>query len=113
MTPLVESPELLDPPHVEDSAPPLGRWPDPLEPAALHGVAGEFVRRLEPHTEADPAAILFQFLVGAGNLVGRTAHFIVEDDKHFCNMEYGACRQHVEGTEGGFVATRPTPAQEG
>ncbi len=61
-------------------------WPGALEPAALHGLAGEFVRRLEPHTEADPAAILFQFLVAVGNLIGRFAHFIVEGKKQYCNM---------------------------
>jgi hypothetical protein len=40
----------------------VARWPNSLEAAALHGVAGELVKRLDPHTEADPAAILFQFL---------------------------------------------------
>jgi hypothetical protein len=38
---------------------------------------------LEPHTEADPAAILLQFLVAVGNLIGRTAYFTVESDQHF------------------------------
>jgi hypothetical protein len=58
--------------------------PAPLAGAAFHGPLGEFVRRLEPHTEADPVAILVQGLVGFGNAIGRTAHFIVEADKHFC-----------------------------
>ena len=31
-------------------------WPDPLQPEALIGLAGEFVRLVDPHTEADPAA---------------------------------------------------------
>jgi hypothetical protein len=31
-------------------------WPEPLNGAALYGAAGEFVKLVEPHTEADPAA---------------------------------------------------------
>jgi hypothetical protein len=38
---------------------------------------------LEPHTEADPAAILLQLLVAVGNLIGRTVYFTVESDQHF------------------------------
>ncbi|HJU29650.1 MAG TPA: DUF3987 domain-containing protein, partial [Candidatus Binataceae bacterium] len=45
-------------------------WPESMNEAALHGAAGEFVRLIEPHTEADPAALLVQFLVGFGNLCG-------------------------------------------
>ena len=57
-------------------------WPDPLAPEALHGLAGEFVRLVEPHTEADPIAVLVSLLVGFGNLVGDSAHFRVEFVKH-------------------------------
>ncbi len=63
-----------------------GGWPKPLDSAAFHGVAGELVRRLDPHTEADPAAILFQTLTAFGNLIGRTAHFLVEEDRHYGNL---------------------------
>ena len=66
--------------------PPVTSWPAPLAAAAFHGPAGEFVRRLEPHTEADPAAILLQTLVAVGNVFGRTAHFMAEADQHFCNL---------------------------
>ena len=55
-------------------------WPSSLAPEALHGIAGEFVRMIEPNTEADPAAILVQFLVAFGALVGRGPHFRVEGD---------------------------------
>lgn len=64
----------------------IARWPDPLEDAALYGVAGELVKRLDPHTESDRAAVLFQLLVAFGNLIGRTAHFAVEAHRHYCNM---------------------------
>jgi len=60
-------------------------WPE-LHPAALYGVAGDFVRLVEPHSEADPVALLVQFLIAFGNLVGRGAHFVAEADKHFTNL---------------------------
>ncbi|HEX9942397.1 MAG TPA: CHC2 zinc finger domain-containing protein [Thermoanaerobaculia bacterium] len=57
-------------------------WPQ-LGEEAFYGLAGRFTRALEPHTEADPAAILLQFLVAVGNLIGRTVYFTVESDQHF------------------------------
>lgn len=60
-------------------------WPT-LPPEALHGLPGEVVRTLDPHTEADPAAILFQTLVAFGNVLGRSAHFRVEADEHPGNL---------------------------
>ena len=61
-------------------------WPDPLRPAAYHGVLGAIVRALEPQTEADPAAILIQILTMFGNVVGRTPHFRVGSDVHRLNL---------------------------
>src|SRR5262245_52488062 len=53
---------------------------------AHHGLAGEVVHTIEPHTEADPVAILLQFLTLAGNLMGRTAYYQVEGDRHHTNL---------------------------
>ncbi len=53
--------------------------------AAFHGLAGEIVRRIEPHTEADSAALLTQFLLAFGNAAGRAAYWLAEDTKHFTN----------------------------
>jgi hypothetical protein len=64
---------------------PVG-WPRPLDEAALHGLAGDIVRTLEPHTESDPTALLTQTLVGFGNVVGRGPHFKVEADRHGTNL---------------------------
>lgn len=61
-------------------------WPDPLEPAAFHGIAGEFVRLVSPHTEADPAALRVQFLLEFGNAIGRGPHFKVGPDRHGTNL---------------------------
>jgi Protein of unknown function (DUF3987) len=61
-------------------------WPDPPDEAAYHGVAGDLVRIIEPHSEADPTAILVQTLVAFGNVIGRTAHFRAEADRHYGNL---------------------------
>lgn len=61
-------------------------WPDPVPPEGFHGLPGEFVRLVEPHTEADSAALLVQFLTAFGSAAGRSAHFQVEADRHFTNL---------------------------
>ncbi len=61
-------------------------WPVAMDEAALHGIAGEFVRMVEPDTEADPAGLLVQFLIGFGALVGRGPHYRVEGAEHHANL---------------------------
>lgn len=61
-------------------------WPEPLAPEAFYGLAGDFVKTIEPHTEADPAALLFTFLTMYGNVIGRNAYFVAEADKHYTNL---------------------------
>ncbi|VTR94208.1 Uncharacterized protein OS=Bradyrhizobium sp. STM 3843 GN=BRAS3843_680012 PE=4 SV=1: DUF3987 [Gemmata massiliana] len=81
-------PELKVVPSPHEEATTLGPcapWPILDRAAALHGPAGELVKAIEPHTEADPVGILFQTLVGFGSIVGRTAHFPVEADRHYGN----------------------------
>jgi hypothetical protein len=60
-------------------------WPE-MDKAAYYGLAGDFVRALEPHTEADPAGLLIQFLVAFGNIVGPSPYYLVENDKHRANL---------------------------
>lgn len=60
--------------------------PKPLGDAAFYGLAGEIVREIEPHSEADPAAIMGQFLAAVGSAVGRGPGFTVEADRHRCNL---------------------------
>lgn len=60
-------------------------WPK-LNNLALHGVAGDFVRLVEPHSEADPAALLVQFLAAAGNMLGRNAYFLADGSRHHPNL---------------------------
>jgi hypothetical protein len=65
--------------EVETSKP---EFPAPLSPEAFHGLAGEFVRLVSPHTEADEAALLAHFLVYFGNAVGRGAFYRVGATRH-------------------------------
>jgi Protein of unknown function (DUF3987) len=64
---------------------PMPEWPAPLDPAAYHGLAGEIVRAIEPHTEADPAALLVQLLIGFGNVIGHNPHVVIGRKWHHCN----------------------------
>jgi hypothetical protein len=61
----------------EDAQP----WPR-LSLTALHGLAGDFVRMVSPHSEADPAGLLLQFLCEFGCAIGRSPHFMVEATRH-------------------------------
>ena len=60
-------------------------FPVPSE-KCFYGLAGEFVSLVEPHTEASIMALLAQFLVYFGNIIGRNAHFKIEGDKHYTNL---------------------------
>jgi hypothetical protein len=67
----------------DHTAPPR---PKPLAEAAYHGIAGEFVHLVEPHTEADNAALIFQFLAYAGNAFGDRAFYLIEETRHYPNL---------------------------
>ena len=58
-------------------------WPKPIGPDAYHGVIGDFVSLVEPHTEADPAALMFQFLAAIGNALGDKAWAVAERTRHY------------------------------
>jgi hypothetical protein len=60
--------------------------PRPLGKEAFHGVVGEFVRICEPHTEADPAAVLVQLLVELGSAIGRGPHVFAGRSRHGVNL---------------------------
>ena len=69
-----------------DSEPP----PTPAHPAiseaAFHGLAGDIIGKIAPHTEADPAGLLVQTLATFGNLIGRSAHFVAGGSRHYANL---------------------------
>lgn len=72
--------------RVAPKAQALSPWPSDLDEAAYHGLAGDIVRAIEPHTEADPAALLIQVLTAFGNSVGRHARFMADGAAHFPNL---------------------------
>jgi hypothetical protein len=84
--------------------PPL--HPPQLAAAAFYGLAGQIVRIIEPNSEADPAALLVQLLAAFGNCAGRAAHFSVEADHHYPNLNavlVGATSKGRKGTSWAHV----------
>ena len=68
--------------HVVETAKPTN-WPKPMAPAAFIGVAGDFVRLIGPHTEADPVALLANFLCFSGMFFGRSAWAEADGKKNY------------------------------
>ncbi len=69
-------PKAYPPPERDPGAPNL------LDPALIHGLAGDVVRALLPWTEADPAALLLDFLTAFGSAVGPGPHMYVGNTRH-------------------------------
>lgn len=69
----------------DDFTPTPDPWPK-MPDAAFYGLAGKFVELVKTQVEADPAALLIQFLAAFGNLVGRGPHFIAGADYHALNL---------------------------
>ncbi len=76
------------------------KWPKTLRDEAYYGLAGDIVRLITPHSEADPAALLVQSLVMFGNVIGRTAHFVAEADRHFMNTFVVLVGKTAKGRKG-------------
>ncbi|MEP6890371.1 MAG: DUF3987 domain-containing protein [Nitrospirota bacterium] len=77
-------------------------WPI-LDRAALHGLAGEVVRLIEPHTEADPVALLVSFLSEFGAMLNRGPHLILDGSYHpllFWPVLVGQSSKSRKGTAG-------------
>lgn len=96
----------------------MSDWPAPITEHAFHGPAGEFVRLVEPHTEADPIALLIQQLVAFGVAAGRHAHLRIEASHHYPNEfcvlvgasgkgRKGSSWDHVEHPSGPRTRTSP------
>ncbi len=75
-------------------------WPRPISNDALHGLAGFIVRTIEPHTEADPVALLLQLLTATGNIIGRGPHFKVEASKHYLKLFTVLCGRSAKARKG-------------
>jgi hypothetical protein len=89
-------------------------WPT-MDEASYYGVVGDIIRTIAPHTEADPVAILVQVLVFFGNLIGNTAHYRVEADRHHANLYavlVGQSARGRKGTSGGRARSIMKAADE-
>ena len=86
-------------------------WPAPLAPEAFHGLAGELAAMLEPHTEADPAALLISFFVAFGSVVGRGPHFVADAAKHCTNLNVVLVGQTARGRKGSSWAQVRRPLE--
>jgi len=81
-------------------------WPEPPAEEAFYGLAGRIVRAMEPHTEADPVAMLVQLSLMFGNAVGRGPHWAVGGDRHYTNefaVLVGPTGGGRKGTSAGMV----------
>ena len=87
------------------------RHPARSDDAAYHDLAGDIVRQIAPHTEADPAALLLQLLVAAGNCIKRGPHYpTVEATPHYTNefcILVGQSAKARKGTSYNWIVTTP------
>ncbi|MHB8421662.1 MAG: hypothetical protein ACYDAM_02665 [Leptospirales bacterium] len=87
------------------------KTPPVLAESAFHGLAGEFVRALEPCTEADPAAILGQVLVTFGVACGRGPHLMIDGSQHGVNEDLVLVGESAKARKGtSWKRTRETLA---
>lgn len=58
------------------------RYPEAPNDLAYHGLLGEIVHAVAPHTEADPVGILLTLISACGNIMGRNPHWQVSGSRH-------------------------------
>ena len=74
-------------------------WPE-LAEEALWGLPGEIIAEIEPHTEADPVAVLASLLCAFGNAMGRGAYFRVGADLHHLKLNVALVGDTSKGRKG-------------
>jgi hypothetical protein len=83
-------------------------WPAPIAPDAFHGLAGEIVRAVEPHSEADPAALLALTLTAFGSACGRGPGWEIGGTFHATNLFVLVIGRTSDGRKGtGWDAIKP------
>jgi hypothetical protein len=93
------------------AADPTAPWPV-LSDDALYGLAGELVRLIEPATEADPVAVLAQFLVMFGSAAGGVPHYIAEATRHRLNLDIVLVGQTSKARKGSSEHQVRVPMQQ-
>jgi hypothetical protein len=74
-------------------------WPE-LDGAALYGLPGDVVRTFEPHTEADPVAVLANLLCAFGSVIGRGTFARVGATEHHLKLFVGLVGETAKGRKG-------------
>lgn len=75
-------------------------WPAPINEAAYHGLAGTTVQHISAYSEADPVAILVNYLIAYGNVIGRSPYFKAGPDKHYMNLFISLVGETAKGRKG-------------
>ncbi|MGZ9189556.1 MAG: hypothetical protein ACXW39_05820, partial [Nitrospira sp.] len=75
-------------------------YPKPPAAEAYHGIAGRIALAIEPHTEADPAALLVQTLIAIGNALGRGPHTYVGATSHSAALMAAVVGETSAGRKG-------------
>ncbi|BCL20302.1 DUF3987 domain-containing protein [Streptomyces tuirus] len=100
----------------EPEVSPTGRpWPV-LGEKAFHGLAGRIVTTIEPHTEADPAAMLFTLYSAAGALIGKGPHILTGGVHHgarIWSLIIGRTAGGMKGTSAAEIRRVLTVTDEG
>lgn len=90
-------------------------FPAPIAQAAFHGVVGDIVKTIAPHTESDPAALLTMTLTTCGAILGRKPYFIADGARHGVNLFIcivGDSGKGRKGTAGARVKSVAIPAAD-
>ena len=80
-----------------------GGWPE-LDRAALHGLAGQVVAAISPHSEADEAGLLFAFLAEVGAIIGPGPHALADSAQHPARLFVNLVGQTAKGRKGSTEA---------
>ena len=80
---------------VPDPAP----WPV-LADEARYGLVGDILKTVDPHTEADPVAVLANLLAAFGNATGRGAFVRIGADMHHPKLFAGLVGETSKGRKG-------------
>src|SRR5215213_5117029 len=74
-------------------------WPV-LADEARYSLLGDILEAVEPHTEADPVAVLANVLAAFGNAIGRGAFVRVGADLHYLKLFAGLVGETSKGRKG-------------
>jgi len=94
---------------------PTSTWPSPLADAAFHGPLGDVARGIDPHSEADPAAVLAHAIAVASAYIGAKVHARAGDMKHpsrFFGAIVGDTSKGRKGTAAAPFRTAMVDAKE-